>query len=69
MTDWQLILLQIRRNYKPLAAVAREVGMSAHRLQKISQKGTQTMLYENGKKLIELHNLHCLESTQKLVIK
>jgi hypothetical protein len=69
MTDWQLILLQIRRNYKPLAAVAREIGMSAHRLQKISQEGTQTMLYENGKKLIELHRLHCLELTQKLAIK
>jgi uncharacterized protein YlaN (UPF0358 family) len=58
MTDWQLILLQLRRNYKPLSKIAKEVDMSADRLRRISIKGTKNMLYENGKKIVDLHNLH-----------
>jgi uncharacterized protein YlaN (UPF0358 family) len=58
MTDWALVLIQLRKHYKPLAQVAREIGMSPHRLQTISQRGCKNMLYENGKKLVDLHNLH-----------
>jgi uncharacterized protein YlaN (UPF0358 family) len=58
VTDWALVLIQIRRYYKPLSAVAKEVGMSADRLQRISRNGCKNMLYENGKKLMDLHNLH-----------
>lgn len=56
MIDWRQLLIEIRRNYKPLTLVAREIGMNAKHLQRITQKGTVRMQYENGVKIIDLHN-------------
>lgn len=58
MTDWKQILLELRRNYKPVAKIAREIGMNVSSLQKVARKGAKDMLHGNGSKLIELHNIH-----------
>jgi uncharacterized protein YlaN (UPF0358 family) len=59
MTDWRQILIELRAKYKPLAQIAREVDMSGDRLRRITQKGAKNMLYENGKKIMDLHDIHC----------
>lgn len=53
--EWQLIVLQIRREYKTLTKVSPLVGLSTDRLRYIARRGTKTMLWENGDKLIKLH--------------
>ena len=53
--DWQMIVLQIRREYKTLTKVAPLVGLSVDRLRRIARRGTKNMLWENGDKLIRLH--------------
>ena len=53
--DWQLIVLQIRREYKTLTKVSPLVGLSTDRLRCIARRGTKNMLWENGDKLIKLH--------------
>ena len=53
--EWQLIILQIRREYKTLTKVSPLVGLSADRLRRIARRGTKNMLWENGDKLIKLH--------------
>lgn len=53
--DWQLIILQIRREYKTLTKVSPLVGLSVDRLRYIARHGTKTMLWDNGDKLIKLH--------------
>jgi hypothetical protein len=63
MTDWKAVLLKLRRHYKPLSKVAAEVGMSEDRLRKIAANGTKTMLYENGKKIMDLHDQYVPKTT------
>lgn len=58
MTDFQQLLLEIRRHYKPLTKVAKEIGMNAKTLQRITQRGSKQMLYDNGVKIVELHRKH-----------
>jgi len=53
--DWQMIVLKLRKHYKCLTYVAPLVGLSADRLRTIARRGTKTMLWENGNKLLELH--------------
>lgn len=56
MVNWQQILLELRSNYKPIAAIAREINMNASTLQKVARKGANEMLYSNGAKLVKLHD-------------
>lgn len=61
MTDWQIILLQLRRNYKNIAAIAREVGYCSKSLQVLA-RGTRKhdLPYTTGNKLMELHKKYCI---------
>lgn len=60
MVNWKLILIQLRRNYKPLAKIAREIDVQPCRLQKMARYGVKTDIsYTLGSKLIELHREHC----------
>ena len=62
MVNWQIILIQLRRNYKPLAKIAREINVRPYRLQKMARYGVKTDInYKLGAKLIELHREHCGE--------
>ena len=59
--NWQLILLQLRRNYKPLAKIARECDVQPCRLQKMARFGVKTDIsYTLGSKLVELHKKYCI---------
>lgn len=60
MINWQRILWDLRRNYKPVAAIAREIDMNPKWLQKIAKQGVKTDIgYHSGARLIELHKAHC----------
>jgi len=62
MVNWQKILIELRRNYKPLAKVAREIDVQPSRLQKMARYGVKTDIsYKLGAKLIELHREHCYD--------
>jgi hypothetical protein len=56
MVNWRQLLLELRSNYKPIASIAREVGMNVSTLQKVARVGAKDMLYSNGSKIIELHD-------------
>lgn len=57
--DWQVILLDLRRNYKPIAKIAREIGMCEKSLQDRARLGRGDMYYRHGAQIIELHRIHC----------
>ena len=60
MVNWQTILIELRRNYKPLAKIAREIDVQPSRLQKMARYGVKTDIsYTLGAKLIKLHREHC----------
>ena len=60
MINWQSILWELRRNYKPIAAVAREVEYHPKSLQSLAKGNRKHDLpYTVGVKIIELHNKHC----------
>lgn len=60
MVNWQTILLKLRKNYKPLAKIAKDIDVQPSRLQKIARYGVKTDInYTLGAKLIELHREHC----------
>ena len=61
MIDWQSILWDLKRDYKHLAAIAREVNYSRktfHSLANGSRK--HDLPYTVGIKLIELHKKYCI---------
>lgn len=60
MINWQKILWDLRRDYKPLERIAKEIGATPTALQKAARLGVKNDLpYTKGLRLIELHNKHC----------
>ena len=60
MIDWQQILWDLRRQYKPLRSIALDIGVSPNSIQKIARYGIKTdMTYRTGTALIALHKEHC----------
>lgn len=60
MINWQKILWDLRRQYKPLRAVAFEIGANPSALQKVARYGVKTdMFYHTGAALLKLHERHC----------
>lgn len=56
--NWKMILLDLRREYAPLAKIARDIGVSPKTLQGIARYGVSDVYYTMGAKLIELHSKH-----------
>lgn len=60
MINWQRILWDLRRHYKPVAAIAREIEYHPKSLQSLAKGNRKHDLpYTVGVKIIELHNKHC----------
>jgi len=53
--NWQQIVLQLRGNYKPLAAVAREIGCEEPTLNRLARGEVSQPRFDIGVKLLELH--------------
>jgi len=61
MINWQSILWELRRNYKPIAAIAREVEYHPKSLQTLAKGNRRHDLpYTVGKKLLDLYAMHCV---------
>ena len=58
--NWQLILWELKRDYKHLAAIAREIKCNRLTLQRMANGSMKKDLpYSLGVQLLELHKRHC----------
>ena len=55
MIDWQRTTLAIRRHYKPLSQVAKEVGSDWRHLNRLARGDVQQPRFLTGVKLLDLH--------------
>jgi len=62
MVNWQQLLWDLRKHYKPLAQVADEIGVSHKSLQKAARIGYKRMEYSIGVQIVALHQKHCAGS-------
>ena len=61
MIDWQKILWDLKRDYKHLAAIAREVNYCRKSIQSLANGSRKHDLpYTVGIKLMELHKKYCI---------
>jgi len=60
-TDFQIVLLKLRKHYKPLASIARDLDISEKILQVAARKKGKTFMYDNGKAIMDLYEKHCHE--------
>ena len=55
MIDWQKVCLNLRRHYKPLSQVAKEVGSDWQHLNRIARGEVEQPRFNTGLKLLDLH--------------
>ncbi len=60
MIDWQHVCLQLRRKYKSLHAIAREIDSCGRHLTRLARGEVQQPRFDVGMKLVELYGEHCL---------
>jgi hypothetical protein len=59
--DWQKVTLNLRRHYKPLATVAKEVGSDERHLNRLARGEVMQPRFNTGVKLLDLHSDVCPE--------
>lgn len=59
--NWQIVCLNIRRHYKPLATVAKEVGSDWRHLNRLARGEIQQPKFNVAVKLLDVHFDHCKE--------
>jgi hypothetical protein len=57
--DWQIITLAIRRHYKPLAQVAREINSEEKHLNRLARGDVKDTKYKTGRRLLKLYGDIC----------
>ena len=67
MIDWMMVTNNLRRNYKNLTAISREIGGTdwAH-LNRLARGEVKEPKFGVGMKLLDLHYDHCKESHDKI---
>ena len=61
MVDWQRILWDLKRDYKHITCIAKEIGYSAKSLHSLANGSRKHDIpYTPGNKLIELHKKYCI---------
>lgn len=60
MIDWQHVCLQLRRHYKSLHAIAREIDSCGRHLARLANGEVQQPRFDTGMKLVELYGEHCV---------
>ena len=56
--NWQRMLWDLRREYKPLAKLAREIDVNPKTLQSIARGDVKDVYYTLGNKLVKIHDMH-----------
>lgn len=59
MIDWQKVTLNLRRHYKPLSQVAKEVGSDWRHLNRLARGETAEPKFSVACKLLHLHFNAC----------
>ena len=57
--DWQSVCANLRRNYKPLSQVAKEVGSDWRHLNRLARGEVKQPKFSVGVRLLDLHLDHC----------
>lgn len=57
--DWQSVCNNLRRDYKNLTKVAKEVGTDWQHLNRIARGETKQPRFDVGMRLLDLHYDHC----------
>lgn len=58
-TDFQMMLRKLRKHYKPLAAIARELDLHEKSLQVACRTKGKSFMYDTGRKIVDLYEAHC----------
>lgn len=56
MIDWQRVCLNLRSRYKPLSAVAKEVGSDWRHLNRLARGEVEQPRFMTGIRLLDLHS-------------
>jgi hypothetical protein len=59
MIDWQKVVLNIRRHYKSLHRVAREIQSNERHLNRIARGEVNEPRFNTGLRLLDLHHKVC----------
>lgn len=57
--DWQKVCLNLRRSYRPLSRVAKEVGSDWRHLNRLARGEVMQPKFNVGVRLLDLHLDHC----------
>ena len=68
LIDWQQVTLNLRSHYKPLAAVAPEVGSDWRVLNRLARGETLEPKFSVGIRLLDLHYTHCHQDHTTIVL-
>ena len=59
MINWQTVCLNLRRHYKPLSAIAREINSDWRHLNRLARGETNQPRFDTGIRLLDLHFDKC----------
>jgi len=68
MINWQIICLNLRRDYKNLDAVAKEIGSDWQHLNRLARGETNQPRFDTGMKLLDLHYDKCPDKHKAILI-
>lgn len=57
--DWSMICLQLRRDYKPLSTIGKEVGSDERHLNRLARGDVKQPSFMVGVRLLDLYYDHC----------
>jgi len=57
--NWSIICLQLRRDYKSLGAIGKEIGSDWQHLNRLARGDVKEPKFMVGVKLLDLHYDHC----------
>ncbi len=67
MIDWQLLTINLRRDYKSLSSIAKEVGSDWQHLNRLARGETKEPRFSVGVRLIDLHFDYCKEKHKSIM--
>jgi hypothetical protein len=59
LINWQTVCLNIRRHYKPLSQVAKEVKSDWKHLNRLARGETEQPKFKVAIRLLDIHHDHC----------
>lgn len=67
--DWKMLVLNLRAHYKPMAQIAKEIGVNQSVIQHIARGECEDPKFSLGLILLNMHLKHCPEKHNALWVK